>query len=505
MLNPRMNVLTRCGLIGGWIALKTLMPLAHGDELEKNKTPYFGIHVVDEQTRRGIPLIELRTVNDIRGITDNAGWIAFNEPGLMNCEVWFYLSLSPGYEREKDGFGYTGVRVTPRAGETATVKLKRTNIAERIGRTTGQGIYRDSELLGLPCAVPNLTADVMGQDSVQATAYRGNIFWLWGDTNVPQYPLGNFQTTAAITPRDLKPEAGIRFDYFMDAQKPGHLRHMMPLKEPGAVWLFGLLTVKDEHGVEALLAHYGRHKGLDVVAEQGVCRFNDERGVFESVLALDVAEKWRFPQGNALRVTDADGDFIYFASPFYYTRVKATLHDVTTPESYEALWFDETQKQWRWQKGHSPTLQDEEAKLLQNGVMLAEQSRYKIKEAASGKLLHFHNGSIEWNSYRKKFVFIGLQNGNKGDPSALGEVWYAEADSPTGPWRKAVKVASHPRYSFYNPVHHVFLDSDVGRVLYFEGTYSLEFSGNPLAPARYDYNQLMYRLDLGDERLRAAE
>ncbi len=64
--------------------------------------PWFGIHVVDEATGRGIPLIEFRTVND------NAGWIAFNEPGLMNREVWLYLSLAPGYEMEKDGFGYTG-------------------------------------------------------------------------------------------------------------------------------------------------------------------------------------------------------------------------------------------------------------------------------------------------------------------------------------------------------------------------------------------------------------
>ncbi|MFZ4596657.1 MAG: hypothetical protein ACOYOF_20555, partial [Verrucomicrobiaceae bacterium] len=52
------------------------------------QAPCFGIHVVDEATGRGIPLIELRTVNDIRVITDNAGWAAFHEPGLMEREVW---------------------------------------------------------------------------------------------------------------------------------------------------------------------------------------------------------------------------------------------------------------------------------------------------------------------------------------------------------------------------------------------------------------------------------
>jgi hypothetical protein len=84
-------------------------------------------------------------------------------------------------------------------------------------------------------------------------------------------------------------------------------------------------------------------------------------------------------------------------------------------------------------------------------------------------------------------------------------MWYAESAAPDGPWHKAVKVASHPRYSYYNPIHHGFLDAEGGKIIYFEGTYTLEFSGNPLAPARYDYNQLMYRLDLGDQRLKAAQ
>ena len=78
------------------------------------------------------------------------------------------------------------------------------------------------------------------------------------------------------------------------------------------------------------------------------------------------------------------------------------------------------------------------------------------------------------------------------------------ADSRLSLEHKVVKVASHPRYSLYNPVHHSFLDAEGGRVIYFQGTCSLEFSGNPLAPARYDYNQLMYRLDLDDPRLEAV-
>jgi len=48
---------------------------------------YFKIAVVDEQTGRGVPLVELRTVNNIALWTDSNGIIAFEEPGLMDQEV----------------------------------------------------------------------------------------------------------------------------------------------------------------------------------------------------------------------------------------------------------------------------------------------------------------------------------------------------------------------------------------------------------------------------------
>ena len=40
-----------------------------------------------------------------------------------------------------------------------------------------------------------------------------------------------------------------------------------------------------------------------------------------------------------------------------------------------------------------------------------------------------------------------------------------------------------------------------GRLIYLEGTYTHTFSGNPEQTPRYDYNQVMYRLDLAEERL----
>jgi hypothetical protein len=80
-------------------------------------------------------------------------------------------------------------------------------------------------------------------------------------------------------------------------------------------------------------------------------------------------------------------------------------------------------------------------------------------------------------------------------------VWYAEADTPTGPWVYMTKIAEHGKYTYYWPVQHPFFDQQGGRVIYFEGTYTDTWSGNPVITPRYNYNQLMYRLSLDDPRL----
>lgn len=482
---------------------------------EDDPARYFAIQVVDEETGRGVPLIELRTVNDIALISDSAGWIAFHEPGLMEREVFFSVE-GPGYEHAKDGFGIRGVRLTTTPGKTATVKIKRTNIAQRLYRITGQGIYRDSELLGRPTppGVPGLNAGVLGQDSVQAVPYRGRIFWLWGDTNLPGYPLGNFHTTAAITPlpgRDFDPQIGVPLSYLMakpagDAPaKEPRVRAMASMKEPGPVWLFGLLTVNDPDGRETLLAHYTRRKSLAEEAEHGLMRFNDETGVFDKIVTLDLENHWRFPNANARLVEEADGNRFYFSGPFAYIRVAADWNSLLDPDQYEALAFDVESKEYRWQRDLPPTTQAEERKLIESKKMPEELARYQLVNVADGQPVRdLHHSSIAWNEYRKRWILIGLQQDPAGKPSHLGEIWYAESEHPSGPWQKAIKIASHPRYSFYNPRQHVFLDEEDGRFIYFEGTYTKTFSGNPAATPRYEYNQLMYRLDLADERLKAV-
>jgi hypothetical protein len=256
---------------------------------------------------------------------------------------------------------------------------------------------------------------------------------------------------------------------------------MAPFKEPGPVWLFGLLTVTDDKGNDVLLSHFTRRKNLAEELEQGLVRFDDATGVFERIATLDPKNTWRHPRGNAVR----DGEYFYFASPLCVTRVRATYAAVTDPAAYEALAADPATGAAVWQKETSPA------------------ARPRLTDAATGAAVDVNGGSVEWNGYRKKWVLIAVQRGDRAAPSALGEVWYAEAESPAGPWGKAVKVATHPKYSFYNPRQHPTFGPG-GRYLYFEGTYTVTFSGNPAPTPRYEYNQLLYRLDLDDPALKAA-
>ena len=124
----------------------------------------------------------------------------------------------------------------------------------------------------------------------------------------------------------------------------------------------------------------------------------------------------------------------------------------------------------------------------------------KVYDVESGREITPHNGTVYFNAYRQRW--IGIFGQLYGESSAVGEIWYAEADTPVGPWAYARKIMTHNKYSFYNPKHHPLFDQDGGRTIYFEGTYTWTFSGSEeRATPRYDYNQIMYRLNLGDPRL----
>jgi hypothetical protein len=483
-----------------------------------NPHDYFAITVVDERTGRGVPLVELRTVNGIRCYTDSNGIVAFHEPGLMGKEVFFHVS-SHGYEFAKDGFGIRGkaLHVTP--GGAIKLTIKRLNVAERLYRLTGGGIYRDSVLLGahLPLKEPLLNGLVFGSDSVQNAVYRGKIYWFWGDTTRPSYPLGNFHVPGAVSalPKSggLDPAVGVNLRYFVDDK--GFARETARMPGTGPTWLTAVVPLKDKDGRERLFASYVKVEAPLKIYARGLAVFDDANERFEKLCDVDMKLPV-FPSGHAFRHTEDGIDYVYFANPFPLVRVRATAEDFSRIDRYEtySCLKDGTSAEppqldrdgagrlrYAWRKKTAALAPPEEARLMATGTLKPAEARWQLRDRDSGKRVLAHAGSVCLNAYKQRWIMIAVQSGGA---SFLGEVWYAEADTPTGPWGPAVKVITHDRYSFYNPKQHSMFDQDGGRVIFFEGTYTHTFSGNPQATPRYDYNQIMYRLDLSDKRLAIA-
>ena len=483
---------------------------------------YFKIQVVDRQTGRGVPLVELRTTNNTRYFTDSNGIVAYYEPGLMDREVFFFVE-SHGYEFPKDGFGMNGTRLKTTPGGGAVIKIDRLNIAERLYRVTGQGIYRDSILTGSPVPLKNpvLNGQVMGQDSVFTCIYHGRLFWMWGDTSRPSYPLGHFATAGAVSDLPgqggLDPSVGVDLEYYVAAD--GFSRPVCPLKEKGLVWLDGLLTVKDNDGRQRMVAKLTRLKNLGEVLERGLVVFNDQKESFEPLVRSGVEFLPYSDSGHAFRVNAEGREYYYFATPFPLAvrmRVRAEWNDVIDANCYEVLTALETKKQpalrpprldvgesktpHRWVRFDELTGGDVSANNSVIESLKQEKKDTNLYDIETGSKISPHNGSVYFNDYRRRWIAIFVQQ--FGENSYLGDLWYAEADTPVGPWAYARKIATHKKYSFYNPKQHPFFDKEGGREIYFEGTYTFTFSGSlENATPRYDYNQIMYRLNLDDPRL----
>ena len=476
---------------------------------------YFAIRVVDADTGRGVPLVYFQTTYETRYVTDSAGYVAFNEPGLMDGrEVWFSVK-SYGYEEPPGAFGIRGVQLKPQAGKTAEIKLKRTQIAERLYRMTGYGIYRDSVLLGraTPIKEPLINARTAGMDTVQCAIYGGKLRWMWQDTDRVGFALGNFRMTGATTalPDKLDPDRGLDFDFF--AEKPGDFVKSMavvPREGNNPIWVDGLTVVKDENGRERMIARYVAVKSDMSPVEAGLLVYNDDKDVMERLKQFDGDGRGVLaPSGHPLYVRD---NGVRYAMYDGGVRVKADFVSASDPANYEAFTClaadgkpdrQDGRLVWKWVRGAKPVDGKMAKDLVKSKTITAEESPYRFKDVESGKPVGVASGGIAWNEHLKCWLYVFGQH--FGD-STLGEIWIATANSPEGPWTACRKVATHAmeknNNDLYNVVQHYELAREHGRFVYFSGTFVNTFSGNPWPTPYYDYNNIVYRLDLSDQRLK---
>jgi hypothetical protein len=359
------------------------------------------IRIVDNSNGWPVPLVELETTHHIRFVSDNAGVIAFDLPELMNVETWFYVR-GHGYSVAKDGFGFSGVRVTPRPGETLTIKVQRRLAGKRLGRLTGHGLFAESQKLG--DELDWKEQGIAGCDSVQNAIHNGELYWGWCDTLRAKYPLGRFHMTGATTALQplgsLEPPLRLRFNYVADDQ--GIPRDVAKMPGDGPTWLFGYVSLPDKIGKQHLGATYSKIKAPLSEYEKGLCVWNEATKHFDRLDVLWSKSESHpkpppAPHGHAVFWKDeSNQDCVLFGDPFPTLKCPATFEAWSSPESWTHL-----------------------------------VAQTKVPVRGQSKSIEPHRGAIAWNAFRKKWATVFTQKG--GDSSYLGEIWYAEADSPMGP------------------------------------------------------------------------
>lgn len=430
------------------------------------------IEIVDAQSGWPVPLVELKTTHNVKFVSDNAGIVAFDLPELLGRETWLDVR-SPGYSVAADGFGMRGVRFTPQAGGTHKIKVKRDIIAKRLGRLTGAGLFAESRKCGLEAGVEE--TGVLGSDSVQNAVFHGKLYWAWGDTNLAHYPLGIFDMTSATTVlqplTSFEPPLRLALDYFRDDKN--RPRGVAKMPGAGPTWLDGYVSLPDKTGADRLVATYIKVRNYLEAYECGFCVWDDAAKTFQRQRIFwtktpESQERPPVPGGHPARWKDGTGrDWVYFGNPLPTLRCPATFEAWQDPATWEIL-----------------------------------KPQATLTDAAAGPPVTPHTGSIAWNAFRQCWVTVFMQA--KGKPSAFGELWYAESPAPTGPWGKAVKILTHDNYTFYNPRIHPEITPEGSPILLFEGTYTAEFADRPEPTARWNYNQIIYRLDLDDPALDPA-
>ena len=256
----------------------------------------------------------------------------------------------------------------------------------------------------------------------------------------------------------------------------GSAKQMMPLTQPGPVWIDGLFTIVDNTGQERMLTHYSRrdpNNALGAQVEHGLARFNDSLQIFQryQVYPLDAPIT---AAGHAFEATIGGQEYLYFGESYPNIRVKKNWNDVSDPSKWEAftpllqgtrynaanppLELDaQGNPVYGWKTNTDPLTTERLEELVQNGHIDRDESPFRLKDFESGSDVRLHRASVSWNDYRNSWVMIGNQL--FGD-SLLGEVWFAEAPTPEGPWENAVKVVTHhngtENYTFYNPMQHPY-------------------------------------------------
>ena len=420
---------------------------------------YFALRCVDRATGRGVPRVELATVDHSVWVTDSAGLAAVEVAGREGLTTFFSIATD-GYEVAADGLGSRDVKARLVAGGNVTVQLTRTQKAERLYRLTGFGVFFDSVLLGIPVPTsqPMLNGGVLGQDSILSVVFGKKVFWFWGDTNHLSYPLGNFETSGATSCAPdseacMSPEVGIDLTYFTvpDPTTGGEFTKKMAPFDPHLglpTWIGSVSVVPDSgpHAVNgfAMTMLYQKPNHDFSTMAIGAAVWDPRSENFVQLTNWSLTNPSQIGAGccgqavtNSAQIKARGGpwsnvitmsgtDYVVYGGqtrgvwPMAVTRVAATVSAIQDANQYEAftpllpgstpaapkLARDTNgTPDWKWRKGVPPMTQKMEMMLVQQGALKASE-RSTVVYADSGAELQLAGGSVHWNGFRKKYIAI---------------------------------------------------------------------------------------------------
>lgn len=210
----------------------------------------------------------------------------------------------------------------------------------------------------------------MNQDTVFSVIFGGKIRWFWGDTGRLSYPLGNFETTGAVSCSPfhsstsqadpcLPVEEGINLQYYtlpLDPKHPDAPTFVKPMATlppmPYPTWIGSLSVVSaadapPEDNATAMLAYFMK-AGPDMnTLRHGVLRWNSANENFTEVVNWSMTAAMSESVGGAHAVTASTGatlttvtmsgtDWVVFSGrPWPQVRVKATVEDFSNLASYQ--------------------------------------------------------------------------------------------------------------------------------------------------------------------------
>jgi hypothetical protein len=493
---------------------------------------YCRITVVDNQTGRGVPMTRVELESRHSYYTDSKGIVAFHEPDIMDTDLHFSFR-SHGYDldlvahptgkyRDQTNWETTSIRLACATGGNLMLQMQRSDnqVAQRLYRLNGYGIYRDSALMGIaqPLAEPLLNTGVTTQSEAISTVHSGQVFWAWADTYGTA--LAHNQKVAVATSElygsgGLNPETGVDLDYFDNTA--GTFTKEMAAGMNGTVELTSLVSAEDTQSNAHLVAQHRReHNGTTYL---GLMEFNPATETFvllfeETEATADANPSVYGPSASVMELNVSGSDYFYYMKK-HLSRSGNDYASVTNLGTYEAFTcLDPGEKMngastqvnrsggnlvWSWQILTDPIGNQEMNELVSHGLMNDNERWIRPYDVLTGSSLNFNDSSVMYNAYRQRYCMIMQENG--GVASDMGEWWYMESDTPMGPWTYARQIVTHAEYGFNHPCFHPYFSVNNGAKMLFSGTIDKADSGTRTALKGYDYTQIMYLLDLADKRL----